>query len=112
MVTYQYRPGGSKQYRTLKVTAEEFIRRFLQHVLPRGLQKIRHYGFLHSGSRTDYELLAWIVTVSRNLVYVLTFRQKVTKTKSRPKCPDCGAELGFGVFEPYGPTRPMTMDTS
>ena len=112
MVTYHYRPGGSKEYKTLKVTAEEFIRRFLQHVLPRGLQKVRHYGFLHSGSRTDYELLAWIVTVSRNLVYVLTFRQQLQKAKSRPKCPDCGAELGPGVFEPYRPTRPMTIDTS
>jgi hypothetical protein len=112
MVTYQYRPGGSKHYKMLKVTAEEFIRRFLQHVLPRGLQKVRHYGFLHSGSRTDYELLAWIVTISKGLVYVLAFRQQMQKTKSRPKCPDCGAELGPGVFEPYIPTRAMKMDTS
>ena len=99
---------------TLKVTVEEFIRRFLQHVLPRGLQKVRHYGFLHSGSRTDYELLAWIVTVSRNLVYVLTFCQQLQKTKSRPKCPTCGAELSPGVFEPYEPIpfQPMTIDTS
>ena len=114
MVTYQYRPGGSKQYKTLKVTVEEFIRRFLQHVLPRGLQKVRHYGFLHSGSRTDYELLAWIVTVSRNLVYVLSFCQQLQKTKSRPKCPTCGTELSPGVFEPYQPIpmQRMNIDTS
>jgi hypothetical protein len=30
----------------MTVDAMEFIRRFLQHVLPRGLQKVRHYGFL------------------------------------------------------------------
>jgi hypothetical protein len=39
-----YRDGNRKKAMT--VTAEEFIRRFLLHVLPEGLQRIRHYGFL------------------------------------------------------------------
>jgi len=39
-----YRDGNRKKVMT--VTAEEFIRRFLLHVLPEGFQRIRHYGFL------------------------------------------------------------------
>ena len=35
-VTFDYRPVGQSSYRSMTVTAEEFIRRFLQHVLPNG----------------------------------------------------------------------------
>jgi hypothetical protein len=39
-----YRTGG--QVKTMTLSAEEFIRRFLLHVLPSGFQRIRYYGFL------------------------------------------------------------------
>jgi hypothetical protein len=108
MIVYRYRPSGSKRYIETQVTAEEFMRRLLQHVLPRGLQKVRHYGFLHSGSKTDYELLGWIVTLSLNMIYVLTFKQQASAAKQRPKCQHCGAELGRGLFERYI-ARPTTV---
>jgi hypothetical protein len=47
-VTFNYRKSGSRRWRAMTVTADEFIRRFLQHVLPSGFQKVRHYGFCHS----------------------------------------------------------------
>ncbi len=40
------KPGGPK--RTITLKNEEFIRRFLMHVLPPGFQKIRYYGFLNN----------------------------------------------------------------
>jgi hypothetical protein len=36
----------NNQRKTMTLAAEEFIRRFLMHVLPKGFQRIRHYGFL------------------------------------------------------------------
>jgi len=39
-----YRHGD--QQKTMTLEADEFIRRFLLHVLPDGFQRIRHYGFL------------------------------------------------------------------
>ena len=39
-----YRAGG--QVKTMTLSADEFIRRFLLHVLPDGFQRIRYYGFL------------------------------------------------------------------
>jgi hypothetical protein len=37
----------------MTVTAEEFIRRFLLHILPNKLVKIRHYGFLSNRNRKE-----------------------------------------------------------
>ena len=51
-VTFSYvdrKDGGKKKQ--LAVTPEEFIRRYLQHVLPKGFQKIRYYGFLNNSRR-------------------------------------------------------------
>ncbi len=47
---------GSDQVKTMTLTAEEFIRRFLLHVLPNGFRRIRYYGFL--GNRHREEKLA------------------------------------------------------
>ena len=38
---------------TMTLKAEEFIRRFLLHVLPKGLVKVRHFGFLANRGRRD-----------------------------------------------------------
>jgi hypothetical protein len=67
-VTFTYRPHGSRRWRAMTVTAEEFLRRFLQHVLPCGFQKVRHYGFAHPRQRGDHEWLTMLVTVTLQLV--------------------------------------------
>jgi hypothetical protein len=43
-----YRRNGRARYRTMTLAPDEFIRRFLLHVLPRGFHRIRHYGLLAS----------------------------------------------------------------
>jgi Putative transposase/Transposase zinc-binding domain len=43
-----YRSNGQTRYRTMTLAADEFIRRFLLHVLPKGFHRIRHYGLLAS----------------------------------------------------------------
>lgn len=45
-ITFTYRESESGQTRLSTVRAPEFVRRFLQHVLPRGLQRVRYYGWL------------------------------------------------------------------
>jgi Putative transposase len=46
--TFTSRPVGSARLRTAQLDVMEFLRRFLQHVLPHGFVKIRHFGFLHA----------------------------------------------------------------
>lgn len=51
-VSFRYKDyRNSDQQRTMTLAAEEFIRRFLLHVLPRGFHRIRYYGFLGNRSR-------------------------------------------------------------
>jgi hypothetical protein len=46
-----YRRGEADRQRTMTLAADEFIRRFLLHVLPKGFHRIRHYGLLASTGR-------------------------------------------------------------
>jgi hypothetical protein len=48
-----YRRKGRDRYRPLTLTTHEFIRRFLSHVLPKGLHRIRHYGLFANGGRAE-----------------------------------------------------------
>jgi hypothetical protein len=47
-----YRIEGPGRYRSMTLATGEFIRRFLIHVLPKGLHRIRHYGLFANGNRT------------------------------------------------------------
>ena len=46
-----YRVDGPGRYTTMTLTTDEFIRRFLLHVLPKRFHRIRHYGLLANGNR-------------------------------------------------------------
>ena len=46
-----YRAKGKTRHKTMTLDADEFMRRFLLHVLPGGFHRIRHYGLLANGSR-------------------------------------------------------------
>ena len=46
-----YRRGGADRQQVMTLAADEFIRRFLLHVLPRGFHRIRHYGLLAGATR-------------------------------------------------------------
>ena len=48
-----YRIEGPARYKTMTLATDEFIRRFLIHVLPKGFHRIRHYGLLANGNRAD-----------------------------------------------------------
>lgn len=101
-VTMMVKPSGQRRYRKMTITAEEFIRRFLQHVLPKGFQKVRHFGFMHKRSKVQPGWLAMLVTVTLNMVYVLVVTPPRTPIKRTLCCPDCGGELmclGFAKRE-------------
>jgi hypothetical protein len=56
-VTFRYRTTDTGKLKTCILPAEEFIRRFLQHVLPKRFVKVRYYGFLASGCRPQLAAL-------------------------------------------------------
>jgi hypothetical protein len=46
-----YRAKGRTRHKTMTLSADEFMRRFLLHVLPTGFHRIRHYGLLANATR-------------------------------------------------------------
>jgi hypothetical protein len=90
-VTFTYRKVGSTRLRTAHLDVMELLRRFLQHVLPEGLQKVRHFGFLHASCALA------LVTIRRLIVpEQLGADQPPLRTPPLPRvtrCPTCGAPM-------------------
>ena len=53
-----YRAKGRTRHKTMTLAPQEFMRRFLLHVLPGGFHRIRHYGLLANGNRRECLALA------------------------------------------------------
>jgi hypothetical protein len=52
-VTLRHKHRASNRWRIMRLSGDEFMRRFLQHVLPKGLHKVRYYGLWHSTQREN-----------------------------------------------------------
>jgi hypothetical protein len=82
-----YRRSGPERQQVMTLAADEFIRRFLLHVLPRGFHRIRHYGLLAASSRKAGLALA------RELLAVAPPAGADPDDEPvdvRPPCPCCG----------------------
>jgi Putative transposase/Transposase zinc-binding domain len=92
-VTFQYkdyRRSGPVRRQVMRLDTDEFIRRFLLHVLPRGFHRIRHYGLLASATRKAN------ITRARELLAVSPPPDPVAPlepTDQRPPCPCCGGRM-------------------
>jgi len=111
-VTFTYQPSGERRYRKMTVTAEDFIRRFLQHVLPTGFQKVRHFGFIHKRSKFKLDWLSMLVTVTLNMHYVLIIAPPVIPAKRVAKCSERGGELVCVSFVPWSASSLPAPDSS
>jgi hypothetical protein len=61
-VTYRWKDRNAGVWRTVRLPGVEFLRRFLEHVLPRGFHKVRYYGRVrssHSGENRGIEVVFW-----------------------------------------------------
>jgi len=52
-VTFRHKHRASNRWRRTRLSGPEFMRRFLQHVLPKGLHKVRYFGLWHPSKRED-----------------------------------------------------------
>jgi hypothetical protein len=106
-VTFQYRTSDTGQLKLCTLSAEAFIHRFLQHVLPKGFVKVRYYGFFGSSVRSrladlrqQLELAAPPLPPSQ--------KQATKPLPARtPRCPQCGkAMLSLRTVSPTGCRSP------
>src|SRR5262245_25721462 len=110
-VTFTYRRVGSNRPRKMTLEAHEFLRRFLQHVLPAGFQKVRHYGFQSPNSGTVLEAVRWLITVAHGAILTLkTDPAEQPATIPALRCTVCGGLMSMVGFTPA--PRPAVFDTS
>ncbi len=88
-----YRAKGRTRHKTMTLATDEFLRRFLLHVLPRGFHRIRHYGLLANTQRQSYlsrarELLACPPAVAHH-----HGRRHPGPAQATFVCPVCGAPM-------------------
>ena len=91
-VTFQYKESATDQLKTCTLTAQEFMRRFLQPVLPDRFVKVRSYGLL--SPRNRHLLTKARVGLAATVTHTTTPRTPVVKPRSdAPLCPHCGSIL-------------------
>jgi hypothetical protein len=95
-VTFRYKKRNSKSFDTCTLPALEFLRRYLQHVLPRGFVKVRYFGFLATKKRQHPDHVKELIGKRLSC--------KSSPHPAKPKkpmtCPDCGHLLIFISFIP------------
>jgi predicted Zn-ribbon and HTH transcriptional regulator len=112
-----YRIEGRNRYKHMTLATDEFIRRFLIHVLPKGLHRIRHYGLLAKGVCADN------IARVRELLVAVNSQSEPTRAaadSSKPSCPCCGGRMIIievferGATPRHRPTAPTSIriDTS
>jgi hypothetical protein len=109
-VTFRYQDSADdRRTKTMTLTGDEFLRRFVQHVLPRGFVKVRHYGLLAPRDREERLALArrrLLVESVRRPVSSSPEPACVVASPAEPCCPHCGSprlvtrELPRGVASP------------
>jgi hypothetical protein len=90
-VFIRYKKTGSNRERTMELDVMEFMRRFLQHVLPTGFMKIRYYGFLSPTCRIPLEQIRTLIELSYG--FEVTPAETEEAPVIRPLCSKCGGAL-------------------
>ena len=101
-----YRATGKTRYKTMTLGADEFMRRFLLHVLPSGFHRIRHYGLLANAGRREH------LAHARELLQVVPAMTEAPVPEQVPTaivpptfvCPHCGAAMHIVETFARGPS--------
>jgi hypothetical protein len=112
-----YRRNGQARFRAMTLAPDEFIRRFLLHVLPKGFHRIRHYGLLASATcKTNIARARELIAMPVPMTDPPVERDNADPAASvaadhRPPCPCCGGRMIIvETFErcgaPRGPPSP------
>jgi hypothetical protein len=129
-----YRIEGAERYKVMTLATDEFIRRFLIHVLPAGFHRIRYYGLLASGKRAENVARARELLLTPPPVIPIDAIKAInasseTRTENNTQevqpqkhaCPCCGGQMTIierfarGATPQHQPTAPVVairIDTS
>ena len=114
-VTFKWRDyKDSSKGKLMNVSSEEFIRRFLIHILPSRFMKIRHYGFLGNRNKsTKLKICKQLTNTAVSLKEKASTLQLIEKITGRDlsKCAHCGSDkISRSMI--YGKSPPYTVKTA
>ncbi|RII24929.1 MAG: IS91 family transposase [Geobacter sp.] len=87
IVTFRYQVSDTRQWNTMKLPAEEFLRRYLQHVLPQRFHKVRYFGLWSPANRRK---LAQIQTQMAENAEPASEDETAPSGPAAKRCPCCG----------------------
>lgn len=105
-VTFRYRDSETQVERFCTLTAEDFIHRFLQHVLPKGFVKVRYYGIFSPGLRKPLAVLRQQLGHATPTLSLPPdhpddkLPTELASTAHILRCPICGRPMQPGSFIP------------
>jgi hypothetical protein len=105
-VTFRYKKTKSNRWRIMALDVIEFMRRFLQHVLPTGFMKVRYFGFMSPNCKVDLDTVRGLIELSHGFT---SASPAIEIEPWQPStCPHCGGALKLrGIILPNGiPIRP------
>ena len=103
-VAFRYKNRKTKSWHTCTLKGHEFMRRFLQHVLPKGLHKVRYYGQWHCTKRSWRQKARLVLgreekdnahnSLQDNSVLEQQSAERIDDAKAcaGPSCPHCGSD--------------------
>ncbi len=98
-VTFKYKDSKTNIWKTMKLNTEEFIRRFLQHVLPKGFVKVRYFGLFACKNKA-------LLNLVKELLHCPVAKKAMMKsTKMKAKiilCKKCGEQIKLIVTTKRG----------
>jgi hypothetical protein len=114
-VSFQWRDYRDGQTKVMTLSAVEFLRRFLQHILPVGFVKIRHFGFLANRCRRDK-----LAQCREFLSCIQDTPSVMPPCKAERVCPVCGAGIlrivewlaAVSVLQAAELSQPVSLDSS
>ena len=83
-VTLSYRDSEIQQQKELTLPADEFMRRYLQHVPPPGQHRVRYFGWMHPAAKKRRIIVETLLAVP------IVVRPKVDEPEWHLRCPHCG----------------------
>ena len=98
-VLFEYKPSGSKVWKKMSLKIFEFIRRYLQHVLPHGFTKVRHYGFLASNPKVPLSKIRELICALYEILIDILPKTKLPH-RAPWKCKTCGGIIRWREFIP------------
>jgi len=108
-VRFRYQHSGTGKWKTMALPAKEFLRRYLQHVLPRGFHKVRYYGLLSPANRATLKRLQ-LLLAERFEARPESDGSSSKQTGAADRCPCC--HEGTMVVIEWLPRRSRSPPTS